>query len=56
VLPVVEGVVAGVVAEEVAVAGAGEAGVAFSVVAAGSFFVPDVESDDSPVGGFILSE
>ena len=55
-LPVVEGVVAGVVAEEVVVAGAGEAGVAFSVGAAGSFFVPDFESDDSPVGGFILSE
>ena len=50
-LPVVEGVVAGAV-----VAGAGEAGVAFSVVAAGSFLVPDVASDDSPVGGFILSE
>ncbi len=47
---------AGVVAEEVVVAGAGEVGVAFSVVVTGSFFVPDVESDDSPVGGFILSE
>jgi len=51
VLPVVEGVVAGAV-----VAGAGEAGVALSVVAVGSFFALDVESDDSPVGGFILSE
>jgi hypothetical protein len=51
VLPVVEGVVAGAV-----VAGAGEAGTTFSVTAAGSFFVLDVESDDSPVGGFILSE
>jgi hypothetical protein len=51
VLLVVEGaVVAGVVA------GVGEAGVAFSVVVAGSFFVLAVESDDSPVGGFILSE
>jgi len=52
VLPVVEWVVAGAV-----VVGAGEAGDAFSVVAAGSFFVlVEVESDDSPVGGFILSE
>ncbi|MBH0188934.1 MAG: hypothetical protein HP493_08860 [Nitrospira sp.] len=51
-LPVVVGVAAGVAAEEVVVAGAGEAGVAFSGVVAGSFFVPDVESE----GGFILSE
>jgi hypothetical protein len=38
------------------VAGADEVSAAFSAVAAGSFFVPPVESDDSPVGGFILSE
>lgn len=50
-LPLVDGVVAGAVVE-----GAGEAGVAFSVIVAGSFFVLDAESDDSPVGGFILSE
>jgi hypothetical protein len=49
--PVVEEGVAGAV-----VAGAGEAAVAFSVVVACSFFVLAVESDDSPVGGFILSE
>ena len=44
------GVVGGVAA------GAEEVGAAFSAVAAGSFFAPLVDSDDSPVGGFILSE
>jgi hypothetical protein len=50
-LPDVDGGVEGVV-----VVGAEEAGVAFSEVVDGSFFTLSVDSDDAPVGGFILSE